>query len=110
MYTDLASTIFLADKFDLQFAALVNGVATLARNAYKDVVAIGEAVRGRPSLDWTIVRVPLLNNKDTKDVRGGYIGDGKTRTTLSRAGYAAFVIAQLNTELWVRAAPLICSV
>lgn len=100
-----------ADKFSLQYSVLVNGVAVFARNAYLDVVAIGETIRrDGADLDWTIVRVPLLNNHASKEVIAGYIGDGKTKSTsLSRAGFAAFVTAEIDKRAWVQKAPLICS-
>jgi putative NADH-flavin reductase len=99
-----------ADKFNLAFSILVNGVATLARNAYKDVVAIGENIRTKGAdLDWTIVRVPVLTEKESNDVIAGYVGDGKTNTSLARLGFASFVIGEIEKKEWVKKAPLICS-
>ncbi|KAG5636566.1 hypothetical protein H0H81_007618 [Sphagnurus paluster] len=99
-----------ADKFNLAFSILINGVATFARNAYNDVVAIGKNVRTQGvDLDWTIVRVPILTNSDSEEVIAGYVGDGKTNTFLSRAGFAAFVVEEIERREWVQKAPLICS-
>ncbi|KAF5377229.1 hypothetical protein D9615_006343 [Tricholomella constricta] len=99
-----------ADKFSLAFSILVNGVATLARNAYNDVVAIGKNVRTQGAdLDWTIVRVPVLTDKESEEVIAGYVGDGKTGTFLSRAGFAAFVVGEIERKQWIQKAPLICS-
>lgn len=97
------------DKFDLKFSALVTGVATVARHAYKDIVGVGKTIRARDSIDWTIARVPLLNNGDSRDVVAGYVGDGVTKTTLSRAGFAAWVVEELQQSRWIRQAPLICT-
>ncbi|KAG6866238.1 hypothetical protein C0991_006825 [Blastosporella zonata] len=97
-----------ADKFNLAFSILVHGVALGARSAYNDVVAIGRNVRSA-DLDWTIVRVPLLTNQDTEEVIAGYIGDGRTNTWLSRAGFAAFVIDEIEKNDWIHKAPLICT-
>jgi len=98
------------DKFSLAFKALVSGVALGAHNSYKDVVAIGELIRGEGGdLLWTIARVPLLTNNPNKDVVAGYIGDNMVHTHLSRAGFAAFVVQQLKSEEWQRKAPLISS-
>lgn len=98
------------DKFNYQFWILVNAVATFARNAYKDVVAIGETIRGEGAeLEWTIARVPVLTDKESKEVVAGYVGDGKTKTTLSRAAFAAFVIDELDKNEWIKKAPLVCS-
>ncbi|KAG6885528.1 hypothetical protein C0993_000524 [Termitomyces sp. T159_Od127] len=99
-----------ADRFSLAFSILVNGVAIGARTAYNDMVAIGENVRAHGGdLEWTIVRVPLLTNQESEDVIAGYVGDGRTNTWLSRAGYAAFVIDEIGKRNWVKKAPLICS-
>lgn len=98
------------DKFSASFKALVTGVAVFANNAYKDVVAIGEVIRREGSdsdLAWTIARVPLLTDDHNRDVVAGYIGDGVVRTHLSRAGFAAFVLQQLDSEEWHRKAPLV---
>lgn len=99
-----------ADKFNLAFSVLVTGVKTFARNAYNDVVAIGNTVRTEGAeLEWTIVRVPMLTEKPTEAVIAGYIGDGKTNTFLSRAGFATFVVGEIEKKEWVRKAPLICT-
>ncbi|KAG6857606.1 hypothetical protein H0H87_010174 [Tephrocybe sp. NHM501043] len=100
-----------ADKFNLAFSILVNGVALGARNAYKDVVAIGQNVRTHGAdLDWTIVRVPLLTSQETEETLAGYVGDGRTSTWLSRAGFAAFVVDEIKKKNWVQKAPLLCTV
>ena len=98
------------DKFSLEFAVLVTGVAVFAHNAYKDVVAIGKNIRAADrDVMWTIARVPLLTEKEDTAVLAGYIGDGKTRTRLSRAAFAAFVLQELEENKWCRQAPLISS-
>jgi hypothetical protein len=99
------------DKFSAVFFAMINGVKTLAYNAYKDVVAIGDTIRGEEGQDliWTIVRVPLLNNSESKDVIAGYVGDGRVGPSLSRAAFAAFVVAELSKNEWTKKAPLISS-
>jgi len=99
-----------ADKFNLAFSILVKGVATLARNAYNDVVAIGETVRtDGADLDWTIVRVPILRDSESSNVVAGYIGDGATSTMLTRLGFAVFVVGEIEKREWVKKAPLISS-
>ncbi|THH01538.1 hypothetical protein EW026_g1213 [Hermanssonia centrifuga] len=98
------------DKHSIVFAALVSGVAIFAHNAYKDVVAIGELIRGQGvDLDSTIVRVPVLTNDAEKTVVAGYIGDGKVKPKLSRAGFASFSLQQLTSDEWAGKAPLISS-
>lgn len=96
------------DKFSVVFATLVTGVALFAHNAYRDVVAIGETIRAQgDSLDWTIVRVPVLTNDQTKEVVAGYVGDGRVKPKLSRAGFASFVVKELEQGEWLCKAPLI---
>ncbi|KAL0950646.1 hypothetical protein HGRIS_007434 [Hohenbuehelia grisea] len=100
-----------ADKFSLKFSAMVLTVSTLARTAYKDVVAIGEAIRSQGAdLDWTIVRVPVLTNGQSKEFTTGYLGDSKLGTSLSRAACAAFIVAEVGKEEWVKKAPMVTSV
>jgi len=97
------------DQFSLAFTALVSGIAIFAHSAYKDVVAFGETIRSHEDLEWTIARVPLLNDHDTREVVVGYVGDGKTGTTLSRAGFAAFVVQELEKKEWCQKSPLVSS-
>ena len=96
------------DKFSYQFWVLVNGVAIFARTAYKDVVAIGDAIRSEGAdLDWTIARVPVLTDQETKDFVAGYIADGHTKAVLSRAAFASFVVTELKENKWTRKSPLV---
>ena len=96
------------DKFSLIFKALVTSVSTLAHNAYKDVVAIGDIVRTKgEDLDWTIVRVPILTNTESRAVVGGYIGDGKVGTLLPRLAFAVFMVEEVEKREWVKKAPMI---
>ncbi|KAG1889323.1 NAD-P-binding protein [Suillus subluteus] len=96
------------DKFSLRMSIIVNGVATLAHTAYEDVVAIGETIRTQGNdLDWTIVRVPILSGANDKRFVVGYVGDGKTGIRVARAGFALFVVQELENNEWVKKAPLI---
>lgn len=100
------------DKFNLQYWALVQAISTFARNAYKDIVAVGETIREKGAkldLEWTIARVPLLTDHESKEFLTGYIGDGKTNTSLSRAAFAAFVVGEVEKRQWVNKAPIVCS-
>ncbi|ESK93606.1 hypothetical protein Moror_1612 [Moniliophthora roreri MCA 2997] len=107
------------DKSDARFTALIAGVATFARNAYKDVVAIAKYIASlgeEDGVDWTIVRVPLLTDKDNKEVRAGYIGDGETGVWLARVGWGVWVVRELFKEFdgegkeWNRKMPMLCTV
>jgi putative NADH-flavin reductase len=98
------------DKFSLVFKLIIAGVRFAAYNAYLDMVAIGEVIRTKgDALDWTIVRVPVLTNKESEEVVAGHVGDGKTGTTLSRKAYAAFTVHEVENMEWIKEAPLISS-
>lgn len=96
------------DKQSLKWSLIVGGIRTLAHTVYSDIVGIGNVIRTQgDALDWTIVRVPFLTNSSNRNVVAGYVGDGKTGTTLSRAGFAMFVLQELAKNEWVKEAPLI---
>lgn len=98
------------DKSSIKFWALVKGVATFARHAYEDIVAIGETVRGAEGLVYTLGRVPLLSSGETEKDRkyvAGYIGDGKTGVWLPRLAFAVFITEELEKNEWVKKSPLV---
>lgn len=99
------------DKFSFVYSGMVAAVYIGARSAYKDIVAVGETIRASEDIDWTIVRVPVLKNDKNREVRVGYIGDGGAGAgcTLSRQGFAAFVVQELEKGEWIKSAPLITS-
>ncbi|KAG1716767.1 hypothetical protein ID866_365 [Astraeus odoratus] len=98
------------DKFSFTMSPIIAGIATFAHTAYKDVVGIGETIRREGGeLEWTIVRVPLLNDNSDKRFVAGYVGDGHTTTFLARHAFAAFVLQELTSRQWVKAAPLVTS-
>lgn len=98
------------DKLSLVFKLLIAAVRFAAPNAYLDIVAVGEVIRTKgDALDWTIVRVPLLTNKESEEAVAGYIGDGKTGTYLSRKAYAAFTVHEVENMEWIKESPLISS-
>jgi putative NADH-flavin reductase len=93
------------------YAAMVAAVAFGARSAYRDIVAVGEAIRACDDIDWTIVRVPVLKNEENRVVKAGYVGDDAAGAayTLSRLGFAVFVVQELEKGEWIKKAPLITS-
>jgi uncharacterized protein YbjT (DUF2867 family) len=99
------------DKWSVIYSAFIAGVAVGAHSAYKDIVAVGEVIRTCDDIDWTIVRVPVLKNEKNREVRVGYVGDGKAgRTyTLARLGFAVFVLQELEKGEWIKRSPLITS-
>jgi putative NADH-flavin reductase len=95
------------DRRDLRFGLMVTLIKRMAPGAYAEIVRIAEAVRAS-RLDWTLVRVPLLNEKpQTKSVRVGYLGQGTVKTAISRADLAWFMLEQVKSDDHVRKAPAI---
>lgn len=83
-----------------------NLVRLLAEHVYEDMRRSVDEVR-RSSLDWTIVRVPMLTNGPrTGRVRVGYVGKG-TGPRLSRLNLADFLVAQLSNKSYIRQAPAV---
>lgn len=101
------------DKFNPITYGLVTTVSMFAYTAYADFRAIGEVVRATGDsnkLEWTLVRVPVLTNNESEEVVAGYVGDGKTGNLLSRKGFAAFCIHEIEKREWIGKAPFISSV
>lgn len=94
------------DRRSPKFWLIISGIKSLAYNAYKDMVAIGDTVRSS-NIDWTIVRVPFLSNSTSTEVVAGYVGDGRDGIFLSRAGFAHFVVNEIERREWIRKAPLV---
>jgi len=98
------------DKFSIIYTALITAVSLFANTAYKDIIAIGETIRTEgDGIDWTIVRVPLLTDRQEREVVAGYVGDGKVGVRLARLGFAAFVMEEVVKNEWVGKAPLLSS-
>lgn len=100
------------DQFHLPLVVLRAAFATVCRNAVKDIVAIGEAVRAHTvDLDWTMVRLALHTSEPDDavepEVVAGYMGDGKTKAVSSRTAAVNFVIRELEKREWVHKAPLL---
>jgi putative NADH-flavin reductase len=67
-----------------------------------------EAQLSASSLDWTVVRIGLLGNNPA---RGAWraVDDGSVRGMgkISRADVAAFMLAQIDSPMWVRRRPVL---
>jgi len=95
------------DKPEFRARFLVGLVKRTMNDAYEDIVSVPEAVRAS-DLDWTIVRLTLLNNKPKSGkVRAGYVGTGEVGSGISRADIANFMLSQIEDEKYVRQAPAI---
>ena len=91
-------------------AAMVAADALGARSAYKDIVAVGEVIRAYEDVCLVIICVTVLKNDEIMVVRVGYIGDVGAGVALlaymlSRQGFAAFVVQELEKGEWVKNMP-----
>ena len=95
------------DKPDFKTKAMVNLVKTTMHAAYEDIVNVAETVRAS-DLDWTIVRLAILNNKPKSGkVKAGYVGTGEVATQISRADIADFMLKQITDTKYLHEAPAI---
>jgi len=106
----VTSTLSAKDPHDLpEFRAkvLVALVRLAMRTAYEEIVSLANTVRAS-DLDWTIVRLTLLNNKPKSGkVRAGYLGKGEVGTWISRADIADFLLKQVTDTKYLQQAPAI---
>lgn len=79
----------------------------MLRKVYQDKDRQEDAIRAS-TLDWTIVRPTVLNDKPARrglkaltDLSGVHGG------TIARSDVAEFVVQQLTEDTWLRKAPLI---
>ena len=95
------------DQLDFKTKTLVNIVKLTMHDAYEDIVNAAETVRNS-DLDWTIVRLTMLNNKNkTGKIKVGYVGKGEIGTFISRADVADFMLKQIEDKQYLRKAPAI---
>jgi hypothetical protein len=82
-------------------------VKTATPDAYADIVGWSEVIRAS-DLDWTLVRVLLLDDKPkTGNVKTGYPGRNELGTRVSRADLADFMLQQVKDTKYIRQAPII---
>lgn len=90
----------LMDKVIVVALKLLNG------NVLADMQKAVEQVQAS-GLEWTIVRGPMLTDDPaTGHVRAGGVGKD-IGTRLSRADFAAFLLAQIDSAQWLRRMPAI---
>jgi len=79
----------------------------LLRHVYADKNR-QEALIKDSGLDWTIARPSILNNKTGRDTITALTDLGSFRGgSISRANVAAFLLDQIDSDIWVRKSPLI---
>lgn len=94
------------DRGDLRIRAMVTGIRLGMAPAYRAITAMAEIVR-TSSLDWTLVRLPLLHDKPADSpARPRQIGEpGGLR--LSRSALAIFLVNEAADGTWSGRAPLL---
>jgi putative NADH-flavin reductase len=95
------------DGKDFRAKMLVGMVKRSYPGSYAEIVRIGQMVRDS-NMDWTLVRITLLNDKPlSKKLRVGYLGQKIVRTNISRADVAWFMLEQAENAEHSRKAPAI---
>lgn len=106
----VVSTCSVPDPHDLpdaKFKALAKFVKTAAPGPYQEVRRAAEIVRAS-GLDWTLVRVAKLNDKNAAgQIRAGYYGHGVVRLSITRTDMAAFLLDQVTNLTYLHQAPAI---
>jgi putative NADH-flavin reductase len=78
----------------------------VVKNVYDDKDRQEEAIK-QSDLDWVIVRPARLTDEPAKGEYRVYLGGSYTAKTISRADVAAFMLAQLTDDTYVRKMPVI---
>jgi putative NADH-flavin reductase len=78
----------------------------VVKNVYDDKERQEEAIK-QSDLDWVIVRPARLTDEPAKGEYRVYLGGSYTAKTISRADVAAFMLAQLTDDTYVRKMPVI---
>jgi hypothetical protein len=77
-----------------------------AKHVLADSQGMVAAIRSS-DLDWTLARAPRLNDSPgTGQIKVGYAGQGPG-TQLSRADFAKFMLAQGESDEWLRKVPML---
>lgn len=97
-----------SDGSSWSFALAVKAIKAFVGSAYQEIVATADVVRAS-SLDWTLVRLPMLTNKPApRAAKAGYVGDPGIRLfSLSRDALADFLLAEAEDKAWLRKAPVV---
>lgn len=101
-----ASVRDVQDRFDLKFSYIVFMIKMLFNGAYKEIVKMGEIIKGS-GLDWTLVRVGLLTNNPELKVKAGYYGQGIVKSKVSRISVAKFMLDILRVKVYIQKSPAI---
>ncbi|TAL33211.1 MAG: NAD-dependent epimerase/dehydratase family protein [Spirochaetes bacterium] len=112
------------DQFDMPYFLLVGIVKHAFNHAYGEIIAMSDIIRSS-GLDWTLVRVGLLNNEQMKQIKVGYhgkrsimipifrsirtgfYGHHQVGIQVSRVSVAKFILDQITSKKYLRQAPAI---
>jgi putative NADH-flavin reductase len=78
----------------------------VVKNVYEDKERQEEAIK-QSDLDWVIVRPARLTDEPARGKYRVFLGGSYTAKTISRADVAAFMLAQLTDDTYVRKMPVI---
>jgi putative NADH-flavin reductase len=78
----------------------------VVKNVYEDKERQEEAIK-QSDLDWVIVRPAQLTDEPARGEYSVFLGGSYTATKISRADVAAFMLAQLTDDTYVRKTPVI---
>ncbi|MCW2283705.1 putative NADH-flavin reductase [Rhodoblastus acidophilus] len=93
------------DRFDFKSQAMLAVLKLIARKGVEDVQATAKLISDS-DLNWTLVRIPNLKDGPSDgDIDVGWYGQRKLGTKLSRGNLAKFLVDQIASREFTRAAP-----
>jgi hypothetical protein len=110
LITSTASYSIPEDRFSLWYALIVWSVYLFFRPAFEEINGFTPLVVGLPldaGLKWTVFRVPVLVNGETRTVKAGYLGDVGIKA--ERKGVAEWVMREMEEEQWVGKCPAVAN-
>ena len=98
------------DGFALKAHAFALLFKVIVRKAYEDIKATAELIVSS-NLDWTLVRIPNLQDGPAEGgiIDIGWYGKTKLSMKLSRGNLAKFLVDQVKNQGFVKAAPAIAN-
>lgn len=106
----ISSTASVTDPNDMpdrKVQSLVSFVKRMMYDAYEEIISVAEIVR-KSDLDWTIVRLIMLNNKPGSGIiKACFLGKGEVGLRISRADVAKFMLDIVQDGRYMHEAPVI---
>jgi putative NADH-flavin reductase len=94
------------DRADVVYDTLTTLIRMFFREAYEEIVAMSDVIRSS-QVDWTLVRIGLLNDRVAAPVLAGHYGCGEVRLYISRASLARYMLDLAVGSAHVREAPAV---